>query len=119
GVVTRPQYLDVTLPAGKKFSHQVPHDHTVFAYVFEGRGAFGPGVEVHERHLVSFDKGDTVLASATDSPVRFLLVSGQPIGEPIAWRGPIVMNTNDELRIAFEELDNGGFIKHRIDSPKR
>jgi quercetin 2,3-dioxygenase len=69
--------------------------------------------EVGDRHLVSFDKGDVVTVRAKSEPVRFLLVSGRPIGEPIAWRGPIVMNSDEELRVAFEELDNDTFIKHR------
>jgi hypothetical protein len=63
--------------------------------------------------LVLFDDGDQVMVSTEGDPVRFLLISGKPIREPIAWYGPIVMNTNDELRIAFEEYDNGTFIKHK------
>jgi redox-sensitive bicupin YhaK (pirin superfamily) len=110
-VATRPEYLDVTVPAQKTFTHRTPRDHTVFAYVFEGHGVFGGDREVGDRHLVSFEKGDVVTVSAKAVAVRFLLVSGRPIGEPIAWRGPIVMNTDDELRVAFEELDNDTFIK--------
>ena len=110
---TKPEYLDVTVPAGKTFTHRVPREHTVFAYVFEGSGVFGHDREVGDRHLVSFDKGDVVIVSAKAESVRFLLVSGQPIGEPIAWQGPIVMNTDEELRIAFAELENDTFIKHR------
>jgi redox-sensitive bicupin YhaK (pirin superfamily) len=112
-VVTKPEYLDVTVPAGKTFTHPTPREHTVFAYVFAGRGMFERH-EVGDRHLVSFDHGDVVSVSAKAEPVRFLLVSGRPIGEPIAWQGPIVMNTDEELRIAFAELDNDTFIKHRV-----
>jgi redox-sensitive bicupin YhaK (pirin superfamily) len=112
-VVTRPEYLDVTVPAGKTFTHRTPREHTVFAYVFEGSGVFGNDREVGDRHLVSFDKGDVVTVHAKTQAVRFLLVSGQPIGEPIAWQGPIVMNSDEELERAFAELENDTFIKHR------
>src|SRR5262249_48761397 len=116
-VVTRPEYLDVSLPPGKTFTHPTPRGHTVFAYVIGGEGAFGPGGDsinnemIGDRHLVLFDDGEAVSASTRDRPVRFLLVSGKPIGEPVAWQGPIVMNTDQELRIAFEELERGTFIK--------
>jgi quercetin 2,3-dioxygenase len=113
-VVTKPGYLDVIVPAGKTFRHRVPREHTVFAYVFEGSGVFGHDREVDSGHLVSFDEGDVVAVSAKAAPVRFLLVSGRPIGEPIAWQGPIVMNTDEELRVAFEELEKDTFIKHRV-----
>jgi redox-sensitive bicupin YhaK (pirin superfamily) len=116
-VVTKPEYLDVTVPLGRTFRHPIPRDHTVFAYVFEGSGSFGDNREIDDRHLVSFDKGDLVTVSARTRAVRFLLVSGRPIGEPIAWQGPIVMNTDEELRLAFEELENDTFIKHRTAGP--
>jgi redox-sensitive bicupin YhaK (pirin superfamily) len=111
-VATHPEYLDVTVPAGKSFTHATPREHTVFAYVFEGAGVFANDREVGDRHLVSFGDGDRVTVRAGAGAVRFLLVSGKPIGEPIAWRGPIVMNTDAELRTAFEELENDTFIKH-------
>jgi redox-sensitive bicupin YhaK (pirin superfamily) len=121
-VTTQPEYLDVTVPAGKSFSHPTPREHTVFAYVFEGRGRFGPeqehAHEVEDRHLVSFEPGDAVTVAADAKPVRFLLVSGRPIGEPIAWEGPIVMNTDEELRTAFAELERGTFIKRKVAAPK-
>jgi redox-sensitive bicupin YhaK (pirin superfamily) len=131
-VVTSPEYLDVSLPAGKSFSHSTPRGHTVFAYVIGGKGVFCQQKDpysykvegenyfdmerprlIGNRHLVSFGDGDTVTVSAEADAVRFLLVSGKPIGEPIAWHGPIVMNTQEELRIAFEELDRGTFIKKK------
>jgi quercetin 2,3-dioxygenase len=118
-VVTKPDYLDVTVPAGKTFVHRTPREHTVFAYVFEGSGVFGDDRMAGDGHLVSLDTGDVVTVSAQAEAVRFLLVSGRPIGEPIAWRGPIVMNTDEELRVAFEELENDTFIKHRISAPGR
>jgi redox-sensitive bicupin YhaK (pirin superfamily) len=129
-VVTRPEYLDVSLPAGKTFSHPTPRGHTVFAYVIGGRGVFcrqddpysyeavadryvEPKRErlIGDGHLVFFGDGDAVSVTAEAEPVRFLLISGQPVGEPIAWYGPIVMNTQEELRTAFEELEKGTFIK--------
>jgi redox-sensitive bicupin YhaK (pirin superfamily) len=117
-VVTKPEYLDVTVPAGKTFTHRTPREHTVFAYVFEGSGVFG-NQRIGDRHLVSFDEGDLVSVKAESEPIRFLLVSGKPIGEPIAWQGPIVMNTDEELRVAFEELENGTFVKHGASRPHR
>jgi redox-sensitive bicupin YhaK (pirin superfamily) len=111
-VATAPEYLDVSVPAGRTFAHAVPRGHTVFAYVIGGRGTFGGGERpASDRDLVSFGDGDGVTVSAKDQAVRFLLVSGRPLGEPIAWRGPIVMNTEEELRTAFEELDRGTFVK--------
>jgi len=120
-VVIQPEYLDVTLPAGRIFTHPTPRGHTVFAYVFEGRATFGTGegatAPLENRHLVLFDDGDDVVVSAGTEGARFLLVSGQPIGEPIAWYGPIVMNTQEELDVAFRELDEGTFIKDRGGAP--
>jgi quercetin 2,3-dioxygenase len=113
-VATRPEYLDVTVPAGRSFRHPTQPGHTVFAYVFEGAGRFdgaSPAV-TGDRHLVHFADGASVSVAATDTgPVRFLLVSGRPIGEPIAWEGPIVMNTQEELKTAFEELEHNTFVK--------
>ncbi len=130
-VVTGPEYLDVDLPAGAGFSHPTPRGHTVFAYVIGGKGVFcrqkdpysyeetpdrytDPRREetIGDGHLVLFGDGDCVTAAAEDGPLRFLMVSGRPIGEPIAWYGPIVMNTREELRTAFAELEAGTFIKH-------
>jgi hypothetical protein len=130
-VVTRPEYLDVTLPAGKTFTRATPRGHTVFAYVIGGEAVFNHqddpytyeaegdscfdqerAKKIGDRHLVLFEDGDAITVTAGAEPLRFLLVSGKPIGEPIAWRGPIVMNTQQELRVAFAELDKGTFIKH-------
>jgi len=131
-VVTSPEYLDVTLPPGAAFTHSTPRGHTVFAYVIGGKGAFchqkdpysyesvGENYFDMERdrligngHLVFFGDGDEVSVSAEEEGVQFLLISGKPIGEPIAWHGPIVMNTQEELRVAFDELDRGTFIRER------
>jgi len=114
-VVIEPEYLDVSLPSGAGYRHPTPLGHTVFAYVFEGSGVFGPGTgtrAVHE-HLAVFADGDTLSMEAADGPARLLLVSGRPLREPVAWRGPIVMNTQAELRLAFEEYEKGTFIKRR------
>ena len=114
-VVTRPEYLDVTLPAGASFTHPTPRGHTVFAYVFGGKGQFDDNprnVAVADRHLVEYEDGAFVMIAASEGePVRFLLVSGKPIGEPIAWQGPIVMNTQEELETAFSELESNTFVK--------
>jgi redox-sensitive bicupin YhaK (pirin superfamily) len=129
-IVINPEYLDVALPALSEFVHKVPHGRTVFAYVIGGKGVFcneknpyaygAEGVNyfdmerdlyIHNGTAVLFGDGDQVTVSAQSEPVRFLLISGKPIGEPVAWYGPIVMNTEEELKIAFEEYRNGTFIK--------
>lgn len=131
-IVTDPEYMDVSLPEGAAFHHPVKRGHTVFAYVVSGSGRFNtgggpgaPGVEGRNdpglegggvcgaETLVLFGDGDAVSVTAVDEPVRFLLVSGQPIGEPVAWYGPIVMNTEEEIRTAFEEYRKGTFLKSR------
>jgi redox-sensitive bicupin YhaK (pirin superfamily) len=112
-VAIQPEYLDVTVAPNGAFTHPTPRGHTVFAYVIGGKGHFDSkrDREATDRHLVLFSDGDQVSIAAAGEPVRFLLISGRPIGEPIAWRGPIVMNTEAELRTAFDELDRGTFIK--------
>ena len=131
-VVIDPEYIDVTVPAHSEFRHPTRKGHTVFAYVFEGRGYFckekNPftyeveGDNYFDIHrdpfvgdgtVVLFDDGDEVVALNEEQPVRFLLISGKPLGEPVAWYGPIVMNTQEELKIAFEEYERGSFIKHK------
>jgi redox-sensitive bicupin YhaK (pirin superfamily) len=132
-ILTDPEYLDLTVPAGTEFTHPTQPGHTVCAYVIEGKARFcqekNPfdyeveGVNyfdlqrnpfVTDASLVLFDDGERVVVSTEEEAVRFLLISGKPIGEPVAWYGPIVMNTQRELQIAFEELNNGTFIKHKI-----
>ncbi len=130
-IVTEPEYLDVAIPARSTFRHPVKAGHTVFAYVFEGEGYFDPERDPYaredvgesyfdmerpcvcgDRTVVLYGPGDTVAVSTEERPVRFLLVSGRPLGEPIAWYGPIVMNTQAELRVAFREYEQGTFVKH-------
>jgi len=119
GIVTEPEYLDVSVPAGASFGHPVKPGHTVFAYVIDGAGVFdaaaeqGAGTERGEGSIVLYGPGDAVRVAADKRPVRFLLVSGRPLGEPVAWYGPVVMNTQEELRTAFRELDERTFVKHR------
>lgn len=112
-VVIKPEYLDVTLPGKSQFTHLVGKGHTVLIYVIEGLGYFDASKEklIGSEHLVVLADGDQIQVSTQTGPVRFLLISGQPIREPVAWYGPIVMNTQEELRIAFEEYQNGTFIK--------
>jgi quercetin 2,3-dioxygenase len=114
-VVIEPEYLDVSLPTGARLEHPTTPGHTVFAYVFEGRARFGGprGAVVEHEHLALFDDGDNAMASAEGGPARFLLVSGRPLREPVAWQGPIVMNTQEELRRAFQEYQDGTFIRNR------
>jgi redox-sensitive bicupin YhaK (pirin superfamily) len=116
-VVIEPEYLDVYVPSGKDFEHQVLGGHTVFAYSYSGSGKFTPDSDVFENTdvLVLYDDGDIVSIHAS-TDMRFLLVSGRPLNEPIAWRGPIVMNSDKELRIAFSEYRDGTFLKHKSTS---
>jgi redox-sensitive bicupin YhaK (pirin superfamily) len=105
------EYLDVTLHEGGHIDRDIPSEHHAFAYVFEGNARFGQGPFLEKEHLAIFGKGDSVTAEAGPDGARFLLVSGRPIKEPIAWGGPVVMNTEEELQAAFREIDNGTFIK--------
>ncbi|HEY3997507.1 MAG TPA: pirin-like C-terminal cupin domain-containing protein [Candidatus Xenobia bacterium] len=105
-IAIEPSYLDVSIPAGGTFRHAIAGEHTAFAYVFEGEKA---------GTLILFSKdGQGVEIEAGQKPMRFLLVSGKPLREPVAWSGPIVMNTHDELALAFRELRAGTFVKHGL-----
>jgi len=114
-IITDPEYLDVQIPAGGTWTHRVPRGYTAFAYAIAGEGRFDPGQDsaIGAEMLALYGDGDELTVAAGEPGVRFLLISGQPIGEPVAWRGPIVMNTEQELRLAFEEYQNGTFLKHR------
>jgi hypothetical protein len=131
GVAADPRYLDVFVPPGRRKTLPVETERHAFAYVFEGSGSFrsasepfgvltekeGNGAEAlarertGNRSLVLFDSGDEVTVTAGEEGIRFLLVSGKPIEEPVAWYGPIVMNTQAELQQAVAELRDGSFIK--------
>jgi redox-sensitive bicupin YhaK (pirin superfamily) len=131
GIAADPQYLDVFVPAGVKKTLPIDTYRRAFAYVFEGKAAFADasapqgvllekevaGQEVNirdlsgDRTLIRFGTGDGITVQAGPEGVRFLLISGAPINEPVAWHGPIVMNTQAELHQAFRDLRNGTFIK--------
>jgi len=113
-IVIEPQFLDVTLPKHTVFDHEITQGHKVFAYVIEGQGVFEPGAQkaIGAETLVIFGDGEKVNIASKDTSVRFLLISGKPINEPISWQGPIVMNTDKELETAFREYQNGTFLKH-------
>ena len=129
GIAADPSYVDITIPPGHRRTIAVDRLRHAFAYVFAGSGTFKDassprpvkteGVEhdvftpsdVRDRSLVLFDTGDEVTVQAGDEGMRFLLVSGRPLEEPVAWYGPIVMNTRAELRQAMTELQDGTFIK--------
>jgi hypothetical protein len=129
GIAAEPVYLDVSVPPGKKKALPVVTTRQAFAYVFAGGGKFcnasgplavptegvgwadtAPPAEAGNRSLVLFDSGDEVVVQAGDDGIRFLLVSGKPLQEPVAWYGPIVMNTQEQLREAFEDLERGTFL---------
>ena len=113
-IVTEPEYLDVTMQPNVVFKHRIKEDHNSFAYVIEGEGFFDEKKikKVVKHHLVVLEDGDEIQISTSESTLRLLLISGKPIKEPVAWSGPIVMNTQEELRLAFEEYRNGTFTKH-------
>ena len=113
-VMIEPEYFDVKVPVNAVFTHTTPVGHTVFAYVHAGKGRFDENSEnlLGNRSLVLYGKGEQVVIRAEDETLRFLLVAGKPLNEPIAWGGPIVMNTQQELQHALDEYQNGTFIKH-------
>jgi redox-sensitive bicupin YhaK (pirin superfamily) len=115
-IVADPTYLDITIPQHGSFAQPVERGHAAFAYIFEGEGVFGiterdEGKTIRHPKLVVFDDGDYVQVRATDQTVRFLLVSGKPLNEPIARYGPFVMNTAEEIQQALQDLRNGTFVR--------
>ncbi|MGM0431408.1 MAG: pirin family protein [Spirochaetota bacterium] len=135
-VVIQPEYFDILLPPLTEYTHSVPSGYTVFAYIINGRAWLdrellpqgeadkiqrvyvaepeGERVPVEAKSVVLFsDDGEQVLFSSGEKPLQVLLIAGKPIGEPVAWHGPIVMNTRDEIRTAVQELDDDTFVKHR------
>src|SRR5437870_6892719 len=115
-IAADPTYLDVSIPANTKFVHPIPAGHTAFAYVFSGSGIFGitrddDGESVTAPHLVVLDDGDEVRIKALENGVRFLLISGKPLNEPIVRYGPFVMNTEAEIEQALLDLRRGTFVK--------
>lgn len=136
GIAAAPRYLDVAVPASRTRTLKMEVSANAFAYVFEGSGSFRGAsdprpvpyeaeegvvalkpVEVDNRSIVMFDSGDEIRVSAGEKGLRFLLVSGRPIREPVAWYGPIVMNTQEELETAFEEFQAGTFLRKSARRP--
>ena len=132
GVAADPRYVDISVPPNKTKRIKVETTRNAFAYVFAGAGTFKdastpravltesavdpnatPVYDATNHSLVLFDRGDEIVVQAGPEGIRFLLVSGKPLEEPVAWHGPIVMNTDEELRQAIAELHNGSFIRHR------
>jgi redox-sensitive bicupin YhaK (pirin superfamily) len=132
GVAASPRYVDISVPPGKLKRIKVETTRNAFAYVFAGAGTFSdaskpqavltesavdpnapPRYDAKNHSLVLFDRGDEIVVQAGPEGIRFLLVSGQPLEEPVAWQGPIVMNTEAELRQAWNELQRGTFIRHK------
>ncbi len=130
-IVMDPEYLDVTVAPGTSFSHPVHRGKSVFAYVIDGAGYFDQNRDAYAHEIIGssyfdfkrsclcgngtvvlYSDGDEVSVTPEKSGVRFLLISGRPIGEPVAWYGPVVMNTQDELKHAFQEYQEGTFLKH-------
>jgi redox-sensitive bicupin YhaK (pirin superfamily) len=130
GIAADPVYIDVSVPPGKRKTLPVETTRHAFAYVFAGSGKFcnasaplavptegvkwletAPPTEAGNRSLILFDAGENVAVQAGDEGIRFLLVSGKPLQEPVAWYGPIVMNTQEQLQQAFEQLREGTFLK--------
>jgi hypothetical protein len=131
GVAADPHYLDISVAPGRRKRLKVETTRNAFAYVFAGSGSFrdasdpravltentatrdaAPVYDIRNHSLVLFDRGDEISVQAGPQGIRFLLVSGRPIEEPVAWHGPIVMNTQEQLRQAMTELQNGTFIRH-------
>ena len=111
-IIALPEYLDVVVPPGGTFSHVIPADRNVFAYFYTGTGKADPFPRQFQNHdLIHFGEGEEVTITAGEDGAGFLLVSGKPLAEPIAWAGPIVMNTQLEIQQAFAEYRNGTFIK--------
>ena len=127
-----PEYLDITVPANTIYQHPTKPGHTVLAYVIAGQGYFCKekrpfSFETEGKNyfdmetdsvannttLILFEDGDSVYIETGEDPIRFLLISGKPLNEPVAWYGPIVMNTQEELKQAFKEYSNGTFLKHK------
>jgi redox-sensitive bicupin YhaK (pirin superfamily) len=129
-IIIDPEYLDIQLPPHTHYIHPTKSGYTAFSFVFEGKGYFCKDKRpftyemqgsnyfdmetdplVGDGTLILFEDGDEIVISTADESVRFLMISGKPLGEPVAWHGPIVMNTRDELRVALEEFQQGTFVK--------
>ena len=112
-VVVAPEYFDATLQPLSTFQHRATRGHTTFAYVVEGEGFFDSQRLVKRGEIALFADGDGLTIRAGEGGLRFLLIAGKPLNEPVAWYGPIVMNTREELQKAFNDYADGTFIKHK------
>jgi quercetin 2,3-dioxygenase len=111
-IATRPEYLDVTMQSKSEFQHTVPERHTVFAYILDGEAEFGKKrKKAAARELVVLETGTEVMVRTDEGLARFILVSGKALNEPVAWHGSVVMNTKEDVRLAFQEYRNGTFVK--------
>ncbi len=113
-IIIEPEMLDITVPTGVTFTHSLPMGHTAFTYILLGDGCFDEsGTLFRSETVVLYERGgDEIQITASGNQLRFLLVSGKPLKEPVAWGGPIVMNTQEELQLAFDEYKLGTFIKN-------
>lgn len=115
-VIAQPFYFDISLGANTSYEKSTPLQHTVIAYILEGSGWFGSKSSktlLTRGQLVHFEQGDSVHVTAAERGMRYVLVGGKPISEPVTWAGPVVMSTEEEVERAFEEYRNGTFVKHR------
>ena len=114
-IVADPEFLDISLGPDTFFTHPVQPGYTALAYVIGGEGTFDEkeGYRVGNQDLILFGDGSSLWVRSFGSGMRFLFIAGKPIGEPVAWRGPVVMNTREELRLAFKEYADGTFIKKK------
>lgn len=113
GSYVKAEYLDVEIPSNEEWYYETNTNSTLFVYIIRGEGSFNPSSEefLSEKQAILFDEGNLLRVLASDTGIRFLLISGEPLGEPIAWGGPIVMNTKEELLQAYQELEDNTFIK--------
>ena len=120
-VVIDPEYLDITIPLGSEFKFPTHLGYTAFAYVIDGKGCFGKEIDSGNQRdciaengtIVLYEDGEEIVVVTEQHSVRFLFISGKPLNEPVAWYGPIVMNTQEELQTAFKEYEEGTFIKYQ------
>lgn len=112
-IIIDPEYLDITIPENTNYLHPVKKAYTCFAYIFQGSVCFDEEdrVYIDQGSVNLFEDGNQISITTQSASARLLLLSGKPLGEPVAWGGPIVMNTNEELHLAFKEFENGTFIK--------
>ena len=113
-ILIEPEYLDMTISPAQEYIHKTRRGHNLFAYVIGGKGYLcNEKIPFENEDLILFDDGEELIIKTEEENIRLLLISGKPLNEPIAWRGPIVMNSQEELNTAFDEYRNGTFLKHQ------